>query len=172
MVAVTGAAVGAPLALGACGSTTEEDERSEADDPGLIGAVLAQHLAVTDILAAVEGAEPAVVGVANTLSDARKDSISELEGILAEAESDTAAEAAETATAESVVGALSLQLESSIEASLEVIGDISVPAYRQSIHRFITEDAAALAALRSQLNGEIAPDAFVFGAPSETEESE
>ena len=42
-----------------------------------------------------------------------------------------------------------LQLEDSIEASLASIGDLSSPAYRQAVHRYVTEDAAALAALRS-----------------------
>jgi hypothetical protein len=170
MVAATGAAIGAPLALSACGTESEEDLRSEANDPELIGTVLEQHLAVTSILAALEGAEPVAVGAANALSDARKDSIPELEAILTEADAEIP-EAVDTASAESAVEALKLQLEDSIEASLEVIGQISVPEHRQSIHRFVTEDAAALAAFRSVLGEEVAPDAFVFGPPSTTEES-
>lgn len=171
MVAATGAAVGAPFGLAACGSESEEDARSDANDPELIAAVLEQHLAVTAILAAIEGAEETVVAVANTLDEARKASIAELEEILAGTDAEPT-EAPETATGESVAEALARQLEQSIEASLEVIGNISVPAQRQAVHRFITEDAAALAAIRSVLGEEIAPDAFVFGAPSSTEDQE
>ncbi len=173
MVAVSGAAVGAPLSLAACGTTSEEDDRSEANDPELLNAVLAQHLAVVEVAdTASSNAPEEVVPSLDRLRTLRERSAGELEAFISERDGDATTEPADRAQAESPSEAVSLQLEDSIAESLEVIGDLSAPAYRQAVHRFITEDAAALAALRSQLGGDIAPDAFVFGAPSSTEDSE
>lgn len=175
MVVASGAAIGAPLVLAACGSS--EDERSEGDDPDLLNAVLAQHLAV---LEAAEAADSIPKGAARAIDStvepgldavdgllrARNDSIAQLEALVGERDGTATTEAAELAQAESPPEGLALQLEDSIEASLDAIGDLSAAAYRQAVHRFITEDAAALAALRSLTGGEIAPDAFVFGPPT------
>jgi len=170
MVVASGAAIGAPLVLAACGSDSEEEERSESNDPDLLNAVLAQHLAVLDAAGALRDAEDVALDAADLLTTKREDSVGQLEAFVAEADGEATTEPAEAAQAESEVEAIALQLEDSIEASLEVIGNLSAAAYRQAVHRFITEDAAALAALRSVTGGEIAPDAFVFGAPTSTED--
>ncbi|MDQ3758706.1 MAG: hypothetical protein M3331_01995 [Actinomycetota bacterium] len=170
MVVASGAAVGVPLVLAACGTTSEEDERSEANDPELLNAVLAQHLAILEATQGIPTEDPAAVA-SEQLMSARRDSVSDLEAFVAERDGEATTEPAETAQAESRTEALALQLQDSIEASLEVIGDLSSPAYRQAVHRFITEDAAALAALRSVTGDDVAPDAFVFGAPISSEGS-
>jgi len=163
MVVVAGAALGAPLAIAACGSA--EDERSEGDDPDLLNAVLAQHLAVLEAAEAVDSIAAPASAATSALVSARNDSITLLEAFVGERDGTATTQAAELAQAESPAEGLALQLEDSIEASLGAIGELSAAAYRQSVHRFITEDAAALAALRSVTGGEIAPDAFVFGPP-------
>jgi hypothetical protein len=170
MIAASGAAVSAPVFLAACGGeVTSDDDRSEDDDPDLLNAILEQHLAVLDLTkAAGDGPLPDVV---DELATVRKDSTSQLEAFIAERDGDAATEAAEAAEAESATEALILQLEGSIAASLASIGDLSSPTYRQVVHRFITEDAAAVAALRSETGGEVAPYSFVFGAPASTEGS-
>jgi hypothetical protein len=170
MLAASGAAVGAPLVLAACGEAEDEkDERSEDNDPDLLNAVLAQHLAVQDAVdTAADGPLPEVT---KELSAQRKKSVAELEGLISDRDGEATTEAADTSEAESATEALVLQLEDSIAASLDSIGDLSSPTYRQSVHRFITEDAAALAALRSQTDGDVAPDAFVLGAPTSEEDA-
>mgnify|MGYP000368440703 CR=1 FL=1 len=60
------------------------------------------------------------------------------------------------------------QLEASIAGTLAVIGDLSAER-RQPVARAIFEDAAVLAALRSELGEDVAPDAFVFGPAGEGE---
>ncbi len=172
MLGASGVAIGSPLLLSACGTTSEEEARSEANDPDLLNAVLAQHLAVLDASSALGDAPEPARQAADVLTTAREDSTGELEAFVSEREGEATTEPAEAASAESPTEGLALQLEDSIEASLEAIGDLSSPAYRQAVHRFITEDAAALAALRSVTGEEIAPDAFVFGAPTSTEEAE
>lgn len=172
MVVASGAAIGAPLVLAACGSDSEEEERSGSNDPDLLNEVLAQHLAVLDAAGSVSDAEDVALDAADVLTTEREDSIGLLDAFIGESGGEATTETAETAQAESQVEALALQLEDSIEASLEVIGNLSAAAYRQSVHRFITEDAAALAALRSVTGGDIAPDAFVFGASVSTEDGE
>jgi len=172
MVAVSGAVIGSPLALAACGTTSEEDQRSEANDPDLLNAVLAQHLAVLEATQGIDVTEDPGIIASAELMPARRESIQQLEAFVAERDGEATTEPAEAAQAESRTEALALQLRDSIEASLEVIGDLSSPAYRQAVHRFLTEDAAALAALRSITGDDVAPDAFVFGAPISTEASE
>lgn len=170
MIAASGAAVSAPVFLAACGGSVADDDRSEEDDPDLLNAILEQHLAVLDATkAAGDGPLPDVV---DELASARKDSTSQLESLIAERDGEATTEAAEAAQAESATEALLLQLEDSIEASLASIGELSSPTYRQTVHRFITEDAAAVAALRSEVGGDVAPDAFVFGSPATAEGSE
>jgi len=172
MVVASGAAIAAPLALAACGTTSEKDARSGSNDPDLLNAVLAHHLAVLDAAGALKDAAEPALDAAGVIAAARDDSVAELEAFIGESGGEATTEPAETAQAESQVEGLALQLEDSIEASLEVIGDVSDAAYRQSVHRFITEDAAALAALHSVTGDEIVPDAFVFGPPTVAEDSE
>jgi hypothetical protein len=169
MLAASSAAVAAPAFLAACGQAgDEEDDRSEEKDPDLLNAILEQHLAVEDAAKAAEdGPLPAVT---SELAAQRKDSIRQLESFVAERDGDASTQPADTAQAESPTEALILQLEDSIAAALEVIGELSSSAHRQAVHRYITEDAAALAALRSEIGDEVAPDAFVFGAPAASEE--
>ncbi|MEJ7875722.1 MAG: hypothetical protein WKF62_03605 [Solirubrobacterales bacterium] len=169
MVVASGAAIGAPLILAACGSA--EEERSEGNDPDLLNAVLAQHLAVLEAAEAIDSIADPGPAVSSALITARTDSITQLEAFVGERDGTATTGAADLAQAESPAEGLALQLEASIEASLDTIGDLSAAAYRQSVHRFITEDAAALAALRTVTGGEIAPDAFVFGPPTSSEGS-
>ena len=79
-------------------------------------------------------------------------------------------EAVDLVGAESAAEGLARQLEASIAASLEAIGELA-PERRVPVHQTITEDAAVLAAIRSVLGEEIAPDAFVMGPPSSNEEA-
>jgi hypothetical protein len=168
-VIATSAAAGAPLVLAACGQASDpDDDRSEEEDPALLNAILEQHLGVEHFAITMDS----VGGVVPTLRQARKDSISQLRGFITERDGEAASDPAEEPIAESAVEVLILQLEASIEASLASIGELSSPAYRQAVHRYITEDAAALAALRSETGDEVAPDSFVFGAPASTEDSE
>ena len=168
MLAASGAAVGAPLVLAACGQGTDsEDERSEDDDPDLLNTILEQHLAVES--AAKAAADGPLPEVTKELESQRKESISQLEAYISERDGEATTTAVDAAEAENATEALVLQLEDSITASLDSIGDLSSPAYRQAVHRFITEDAIAVAALRSETGGEVAPDAFVFGAPASSE---
>jgi hypothetical protein len=174
MLVASGAAVSAPFAFYACGSEDELEARSEANDPDLLNAVLAQQLAVEEVARSfTKGREPttAVGSAAQTLAATRKKSISQLEAFIAEREGEPTADPAETVAAESPPEALARQLEASIEASLGVIGDLSSATYRQAVHRYITEDAAALAAMRSVLGEDVVPDAFVFG-PASTEDGD
>ena len=159
------AAVSAPLVLAACGGSTDpDDDRSEDADPELLNAILEQHLAVEDAAKAAE--DGPLPEVTQELATQRKDSVSKLQSFVAERDGDATTDAADVAQAESPTEALILQLEQSIEASLASIGELSSPAYRQTVHRYVTEDAAALGALRSETGEEVAPDAFVFGAPA------
>jgi len=167
----TSAAAGAPLVLAACGQASDpDDDRSEDADPELLNSILEQHLAVED--AAKAASDGPLPDVTQELATQRKDSISKLESFISERDGDATTNAAEGAQAESPTEALILQLEGSIDAALDSIGELSSPAYRQAVHRFVTEDAAALAALRSETGEEVAPDAFVFGAPASTGDSE
>lgn len=168
MIAASGAALGAPLALAACGQTNDaDDDRSEDADPDLLNAILGQHLAVSQLSGEIDSAIDPGLDVITTLKEQRKDSVTELEAFIAERDGERVEEPAEPAEAESPAEALSAQLEDSIAATLDVIGELSSPAYRQAAHRYVTEDAAALAALRSITGGEVAPEAFVLGTAAE-----
>ena len=126
-----------------------DDDRSEENDPDLLNAILEQHLAVEDAANAgrrrpASRRHPRARCTAQGL---------DLRARVASSPSATARPPPSQPTrpqAESATEALILQLEASIEASLASIGDLSSPAYRQAVHRYITEDAAALAALRSE----------------------
>lgn len=173
MLAASGAAVGAPAFLAACGETVDSGgDRSEDADPALLNVILEQHLAVAELANGIDNAVDVGIETVTALRKARQDSIAQLEEFVAEREGEAVTDPAEFAQAESAIEALTLQLEGSIEASLASIGELSSPAYRQAVHRFITEDAAAAAALRSVTGDEVAPDAFVFGAPGSSEGSE
>ena len=76
------------------------------------------------------------------------------------------AEPAELVGAESPVEGLARQLETSIAASLDAIGELS-PEQREPVHTAIVEDAGVLAELRVVLGEDPAPDAFVMGPPAE-----
>ena len=169
MFLTSGAAVSAPLALSACGASAE-DSRSAADDPDLLNTVLTHHLAVQALLKDIDETELLGPPDTDVLLEAREDSIAQLEAFVSESDGDAATEPAEGAQAESQAEALASQLEESIEASLEVVGELSAAAYRQAVHRYITEDAATLAAVRLQLGEDVAPDSFVFGAAAVDEE--
>jgi len=171
MLAASSAAVAAPAFLAACGQSSDaDDDRSEENDPDLLNSILEQQLAVEKLAkAAKDGPLP---DVTSELASQRKDSISELESFISERDGEATTTPADAEQAESPTEALILQLEGSIAASLDSIGDLSSSAYRQAVHRYITEDAAALAALRSETGDEVAPDAFVFGAPAAGEDTE
>jgi len=170
MVAASSATVGAPLVLAACGGADELEERSGANDPDLLNAILAQHLAVEEAAGQINDTVEPAVSAAAGLIRVRTDSIALLEGFIAEQDATATTEPTELTEAESPPEGLALQLQDSIDTSLEAIGSLSAAAYRQAVHHFITEDAAALAAVRSVLGGEIVPDAFVFGAPATQED--
>ena len=166
MLAASSAAVAAPAFLAACGGSSDaDDDRSEENDPDLLNAILEQHLAVEDAANARWRRPTSRRRLKSSLAQ-RKDSISQLESFISERDGDATTEPVDAPQAESATEALILQLEASIEASLASIGELSSPAYRQAVHRYITEDAAALAALRSEIGDEVAPDAFVFGPPA------
>jgi len=171
LLAASGAtlATGAPALLAACGSE-DEDEASPEQEVELLNEVLAVHLAVLEAAQQAEGSDGPLAAVVAALVTRREDSIGLLEAFVAEAEGEPTDEPAEAAQGESPAEALAVQLEDSIATALAAIGEISAAGYRQAIHRGVTEDAAALAALRSVVGGEVAPDAFVFGPPSSAEE--
>jgi hypothetical protein len=171
MLAASSAAVAAPAFLAACGQSSDaDDDRSEENDPDLLNAILEQQLAVEKLAKAAKGGP--LPDVTSELASQRKNSISELESFISERDGDATTTPADAEQGESPTEALILQLEASIAASLDSIGDLSSSAYRQAVHRYITEDAAALAALRSETGDEVAPDAFVFGASASGEDSE
>lgn len=161
-------AVSAPAFLAACGSD-EDDEASPEEQVELLNEVLAAHLAVLAAANEAGGSDGPLPGVVAALVTRREDSVGLLEAYVAEADGEPTDEPAEAAQGESPAEALTIQLEDSIATTLAAVGMISAAAYRQAIHRGVTEDAAALAALRSVVGGEVAPDAFVFG-PSASEE--
>ena len=171
MVAASALAVASPLALAGCGNASSGDSRSAEDDPELLNEVLAQHLAATAAIGPLDETEEPAGLEREALRKARTASIEQLESFITEADGEVSAEPAERVQAESAVEALARQLESSIEASLAVVGELSAPAHRQAVHRYITEDAATLAALRAVLGEDVAADAFVFGAAAPTEGS-
>lgn len=164
-------AAGSSAALGACGAVEEDEAASPAREAELLNEVLAQQLGVIDAAGAVEGNAPALASATSaTLRELRDRSARELEAAISDLDGTATSEPADTAGGESPTEGLARRLEVSIAASIEAIGEIA-PERRGAVHRAITEDAAALAALRSVLGEEIAPDAFVMGPPKAREKA-
>jgi len=170
MLAASGAtlAAGAPVALAACGAEEDEDASPEREAE-LLNVVLAQQLAV------VEAAREAVdIGRrqeqdANSIfghSVERQKSARALETAITDLGGTPVTEPAELVGAESAAEGLARQLETSIAASLDAIGELS-PEQREPVHTAIVEDAGLLAELRVVLGEDPAPDAFVMGPPAE-----
>ena len=174
LLAASGAtlAAGAPAVLAACGSADEDDDVTPAEEAELLNAVLEQQRGVQDALArAVGGNVPTELEEPlQQLVDLREQSTQDLERTIADLDAEPVGEAVALAGAESPAEGVARQLEVSIAASLEAIGELA-PERRVPVHRAITEDAAALAAIRSVLGEEVAPDAFVMGPPSSSEEA-
>ncbi len=167
-------AAGAPLALAACGTAEDEaDSTAPEREAELLGEVLAGQLAVVqaaDLASsnAPRQAQPALDRI-NTL---RQQSSRALARSIAELEGEPTREPAAIIGAESAVEGAARQLEASIATSLDAIGELTTDAYRQAVHRTITEDAAALAALRDVLGEDPSPDAFVMGPSTSPKEAE
>jgi hypothetical protein len=173
LLAASGAtlAAGGPAVLAACGSTEEDDEISPDEEAELLNAVLAQQLAVAE--AAGEAATSAGGGIRQSVKLFARDRDRSAQALAVEVEDlggTPTEEAVDLVGAESATEGLARQLETSIAASLAAIGELT-PERRAPVHQAITEDAAVLAAIRSVLGEEIAPDAFVMGPPSSTEEA-
>jgi hypothetical protein len=174
LLAASGAtlAAGAPAAFAACGTTEEEDEADEvspAREAELLNAVIAQQLGVARAAAeALRAAPDEIKQPIARLHDRRGRSVRDLNTTVTDLGGEPTAEATELVGAESAVEGLARQLETSIGASLDAIGELT-PEPRQAVHRAITEDAATLAAIRDVLGEEPAPDAFVFGPPAKSE---
>jgi hypothetical protein len=170
LLAASGAtlAAGTPLAVAACGETESEDEDvSPERQAELMNQVLPQELAVLDAADAVRGNAPAAAAAtAAALADLRDRSTQALDQAITDLEGTPDDQAAEQVGGESPTEALARQLETSIAASEEAIGELP-PEHRLPILRAVIEDAAALAALRDALGEEPAPDAFVMGPPAE-----
>jgi hypothetical protein len=169
LLAASGAtlAASAPVALAACGDTEEDDEDvSPARQAELLNAILAQQLAVSEAAGHVSGNAPAdAAAIAAALRNLRDRSEQELESTIEDLDGTPTTDAVGLAGGESPTEGLARQLETSIAATLQAIGELP-PERRQPIQQAITDDAAALAGLRSVLGEEIAPDAFVMGPPS------
>ena len=97
------------------------------------------------------------------LIDLRKQSAQQLERVIDDLGGTAVDEGVGIVGAESPTEGVARQLEQAIAVSLEAIGEVT-PETRLPVHRAIVEDAAALAAIRSVLGEEIAPDAFVLGS--------
>jgi len=170
LLAASGAtiAAGAPVVLAACGTEDEDDEATPEREAELLNAVLAQQLAVADALALGIGGNtpPELEQPLGRLVDLRDDSAQELERAIEELGGTAVDQGAELVGGESPTEGIARQLEASIAASLDAIGELS-PEQRQPVHTAITEDAAALAEIRLVLGEEPAPDAFVMGPPAE-----
>jgi hypothetical protein len=168
LLAASGAtlAAGAPVALAACGSDEDEDV-SPSREAELLNTVLAQQLAVLDAAreASSNAPRPAVATAAR-LTNLRDRSSQALESAISDLGGTPTPEPVELAAAESPVEGLARQLETSIAASLEAIGELS-PEQSGPVHDAIVEDAGALAELRVVLGEDPAPDAFVMGPPAE-----
>lgn len=167
LLATSGAAAfaGSPLALGACGTDDEVDESAPERQAELLNAVLAQQLAVVEAARAAASAAPRELApAASQLRNLRRRSAEALATEVSDLDGEPAGPVDLVGQAESAVEGLGDQLEASIAAALEAIGDLD-PERRVPVHRAITEDAAVLAAVRATLGEKPAPDAFVFGPP-------
>jgi hypothetical protein len=170
LLAASGAtlAAGAPAALAACGDTEDEPEdASPARQAELLNAVRSQQLAVVDAAQQASGNAPAAAaGVATALRDLRERSSQALDGAVSDLEGTPTDDPVGLVGGESPVEGLALQLETSIAAGEEAIGQLP-SEQRLPVQRAIIEDAAALAALRVVLGEDPAPDAFVMGPPED-----
>ena len=169
MLAASGAtlAAGAPVALAACGTEEDEDVSPEREAE-LLNVVLAQQLAVLEAARTLNPAD-ATAGLGGAIDELvrqRGDSTQALDAAITDLSGTPVTDPAELVGAESAVEGLARQLEASIAASLDAIGELS-PEQREPVHTAIVEDAGALAELRVVLGEDPAPDAFVMGPPAE-----
>lgn len=168
LLALGGVAL-APAVLAACGTDEAEEGPSDSESADALNSVLAEQLAVFEMAGSKALVESADSKLASRFAQTRIDSLETLRTFVEEVDGEPTTEAAETATGESPTEALARQLEQSIETSLEALRTLDQSAYLQAIHRYTVEDAAALAALRSTLGEDVAPDSFVFGPALEGE---
>ena len=169
LLAASGAtlAAGAPAALAACGTAETDDEVSESEQADLLNQVLTQQLGVADAAGqAAKSAPGEVRNVVRVLFDERSRSAQALGDEINDLGGTPTKDSADLVGGESAVEGLARQLEASIAATLEPLGELP-PERRQPVHRALVQDAAALAAVRDTLGEEPAPDAFVMGPPSE-----
>ncbi|CAN5205509.1 hypothetical protein BH24ACT23_BH24ACT23_12140 [soil metagenome] len=171
-LASSGIALSAPLALAACGAE-EAGESSTAENAAALNQVLAAQLALEEALmplgeqgSTVAGAVPTVERLASEVGK----STAELEDFIAEAEGEPTQTADDVVAAESPTEGLVRQLERAIATEIDAVRELSVNSYRQAVHGYVVENAAALAHLRSILGEDPAPDAFVFGPPAGDEQ--
>ncbi len=169
LLAVSGAG-SAALALSACGAaaTGDPEETEPEREAEVLGEVLAAQLAVVEagrlaIGNAPEGLDSAI----ESLSDARKASAEDLGAAVTKLGGSPSDAPADNVAAESPVEALAGQLDAAIATSLDAIAEITTDAYRQLVHRGVTEDAAYRALIADTLGEEPAAEAFV-GAGKET----
>ena len=169
MLAASGAtlAAGASVALAACGADEDEDVSPEREAE-LLNVALAQQLGVLEAARALSRADAtaALGGAIDALVRRRSDSSQALEAAISDLGGTPVSDPAELVGAESAVEGLARQLEASIAASLDAIGELS-PEQREPVHNAIVEDAGLLAEIRLALGEDPAPDAFVMGPPSE-----
>ncbi len=173
LLAASGAtlAAGAPAVLAACGSSDEDEDVTPAEEAELLNAVLAQQLAVASAAGEASKASPGEVRQSIKLFARDRDSSAQALAVeVGDLGGTPTEEAVDLIGAESAVEGLARQLETSIAASLAAIGELA-PERRAPVHQAIVEDAALLAAIRSVLGEEIAPDSFVMGPPSSSEEA-
>lgn len=173
-----GAAAGSSAFLAACGAAAEqEDEASPEEQATALNEVLAQQLAVRDAAKAVEalqrsgppGPPEEAVAANAALLNLRDRSIQELRKAISELGGNaTKKPALRAAQAESPVEGLARQLDASLAACTRAIGQLA-PEQRQPVQRAVAEDAATLAVMRSVLDEDPAPDAFVLGTATGAE---
>jgi hypothetical protein len=170
LLATSGATVaaGTSVAFAACGDTEEETEDvTPARQAELLNAILAQQLAVEEACEVALGNAPdELQGLISSLRDERRKSIDDLDSTITDLDGTPITDGVGLAGGESPTEGLARQLETSIAATLQAIGELP-PESRQPIQQAITDDAAVLAGIRSVLGEEVAPDAFVMGPPSQ-----
>jgi hypothetical protein len=161
-------AAGAPAVLAACGAEEDEDVSPEREAE-LLNDVLTQQLAVIDAADQASSNAPRdLQEIFDRLRTIREQSARALENTIRDQDGTPTSEAAAAAGGESPTEGVARQLEQSIAGSLAAIGELT-PETRLPVHQAIVEDAETLAAIRDTLGEDIAPDAFVMGAPEEKE---
>ena len=159
-------AAGAPAALAACGTVESTEDVSESEQADLLNQVLPQQLAVAEAAKQASKSAPAPArATAQALFEERSKSAKALQTEISDLGGTATSDPADLVGGESAVEGLARQLEASIAATLEPLGELP-PERRQPVHRAIVQDAAALATVRDTLGEEPAPDAFVMGPPS------